>query len=53
MKLRGLKLLKQLYGKLWEAVINAVTSSGANDTNFKFSVCAFSYLAVTNLMLYL
>jgi hypothetical protein len=53
MKLRGLKLLKQPYEKFWEALINAVTSNGANDANFKFSVCAFSHLAVTYLMLYM
>ena len=36
MKLHGLKLLKQLYEKFWEALINAVTCKGANDANFKF-----------------
>jgi len=41
MKLRGLKLLKQLYEKFWEALINAVTSNGANDANLKFSVYKF------------
>jgi len=53
MKLRGLQFLKQLYEKFWEALINAATSNGANDANFKFSVCAFSHLAVKYLMLYL
>jgi hypothetical protein len=53
MKLRGLKLLKQLYEKFWEVPINAVTSNGANDANFKISVSAFTHLAVTYLMLYL
>jgi hypothetical protein len=52
MKLRWLMLLQQLYEKFWEAV-NAVTFNGANDANFKFSVCGFSHLAVTYLMLYL
>jgi hypothetical protein len=53
MMLRGLKLLKQPFEKFWEALINAVSSNGVNDANFKFSVCAFSHLAVTYLMLYL
>jgi hypothetical protein len=53
MKLRELKLLKQLYENFWEALINALTSKGSNDANFKFSVCAFSHLAVTHLMLFL
>jgi len=46
-------VLKQPYEKFWEALINAVTSNSANVANFKFSVCAFSHLAVTYLMLYL